>query len=140
MPTCNVNFNILSVTISPRFIMANANSNSSPSRDGEDRKNYLSLSDGKPRHRRLSWRQEIFNRVVTPSRQPNTPTVPGRQSVIIAQKMNDFSRHIRKPTICIGKNKVADQLCSNCTADQHLCFCYTDSTIPLLLKSEISIF
>ena len=26
---------------------------------------------------------------------------------------------------CIGKNKGADQLCSNCIADQCLCFCYT---------------
>ena len=34
----------------------------------------------------------------------------------------------------------ADQLCSNCTADQRLCFRYTDSTISLLLKSEISSF
>ena len=45
-----------------------------------------------------------------------------------------------KPTICIGKNKGADQLCSNCKADQRLCFRYTDSTIPLLLKTEISSF
>ena len=37
------------------------------------------------------------------------------------------------------KNKGSDQLCSKCTADQHLCFRYTDSTIPLLnLKSEAS--
>ena len=42
-----------------------------------------------------------------------------------------------KPTICIGENKGADQLRSNCEADQRLCFCYTDSTIPLhTLKSE----
>ena len=27
---------------------------------------------------------------------------------------------------------------SNCAADQRLCFRYTDSTIPLLPKSEIS--
>ena len=45
-----------------------------------------------------------------------------------------------KPTICIGENKGADQLRSNCEADQRLCFRYTDSTIPLLLKSEISSF
>ena len=45
---------------------------------------------------------------------------------------------MRKPTICICETKGADQLCSNCTADQHLCFCYTDSTTPLLLKSKIS--
>ena len=43
-----------------------------------------------------------------------------------------------KPTICIGENKDADQLRGNCEADQRLCFRYTDSTIPLLLKSEIS--
>ena len=42
-----------------------------------------------------------------------------------------------KPTTCIGENKDADQLRSNCEADQYLCFHYSDSTIPLLLKSEI---
>ena len=45
-----------------------------------------------------------------------------------------------KPTICIGENKCADQLRGNREADQRLCFRYTDSTIPLLSKSEISIF
>ena len=45
-----------------------------------------------------------------------------------------------KPTICIGENKGADQLRSNCEADQRLCFHYLNSTIPLLLKSEISSF
>ena len=45
-----------------------------------------------------------------------------------------------KPTICLGENKGADQLRSNCEADQRLCFCYSDSTVPLLLKSEISRF
>ena len=47
---------------------------------------------------------------------------------------------MRKPTICICKNKDADQLRSNCEADHRLCFRYSDSTIPLLLKSEISSF
>ena len=42
-----------------------------------------------------------------------------------------------KPTISIGENKGADQLRSNCEADQRLCFRYTDSTIPLLSKSKI---
>ena len=32
-------------------------------------------------------------------------------------------------------NKGADQLCSNCTADLHLCFRYKDTTILPLLKS-----
>ena len=44
---------------------------------------------------------------------------------------NYLSRHVEKPTICIGENKGADQLRSNCEADQRLCFRYTDSTIPL---------
>ena len=35
-----------------------------------------------------------------------------------------------KQTICIGENKGADQLRSNCEADQRLCFRFTDSTIP----------
>ena len=46
----------------------------------------------------------------------------------------DMSHHIRKPRTCMGKNKDADQLCSNSTADQCLSFHHTDSTIPLLLK------
>ena len=45
-----------------------------------------------------------------------------------------------KPTICICENKDADQLRGNREADQRLCFCYSDSTIPLLVKSEISSF
>ena len=45
---------------------------------------------------------------------------------------------MRKPAFCICENKDADQLRGNREADQHLCFRYTDSTIPLLPKSEIS--
>ena len=33
-----------------------------------------------------------------------------------------MSRCMGKPTICIGENKCADQLHSNCEADQCLCF------------------
>ena len=51
-----------------------------------------------------------------------------------------MSRLMGKPTISIGENKDADQLCGNREADQCLCFRYSDSTIPLLLKSEISSF
>ena len=54
--------------------------------------------------------------------------------------ITNLSRRIRKPTTCIGENKGADQLRSNCEADQRLCFRYSDSTVPLLLKSEISSF
>ena len=49
-----------------------------------------------------------------------------------------MTRLMGKRTICIGENKGADQLSSNFEADQRLCFCYTDSTIPLLSKSKIS--
>ena len=50
---------------------------------------------------------------------------------------SDMSRLMGKPTICICENKGADQLRSNCEADQHLCFRCMDSTIPLLSKSKI---
>ena len=46
---------------------------------------------------------------------------------------------MRKPTICIGENKDSDQLHGNCEANQHLCFRYSESTIPLLL-TETEIF
>ena len=48
-----------------------------------------------------------------------------------------MSRRMRKTTICICENKGADQLRGNREADQRLCFRYTDSTMPFLLKSEI---
>ena len=38
----------------------------------------------------------------------------------------------KKTGICLGENKGAHQLRSNCEADQRLCFRYADSTIPLL--------
>ena len=47
---------------------------------------------------------------------------------------------MRKRDFCICENKDADQLRGNREADQRLCFRYTDSTIPLLPKSEISSF
>ena len=49
-----------------------------------------------------------------------------------------MSRVMRKPDFSICKNKDADQLRGNREADQHLCFRYTDGTIPLLSESEIS--
>ena len=47
---------------------------------------------------------------------------------------------MRKPDFCICENKDADQLRGNREADQLLCFPYTDTTIPLLSKYEISSF
>ena len=51
-----------------------------------------------------------------------------------------MSSIVRKRDYCLCENKGADQLRGNREADQRLCFRYTDSTIPLLLKSEISSF
>ena len=39
---------------------------------------------------------------------------------------------MRKPDVRICKNKDADQLSSNCTSDQRICFRCTASTIPLV--------
>ena len=41
---------------------------------------------------------------------------------------------------CLCENKGTDQLCSYCTADQRLCFRFTDSTItPLLISKNLRI-
>ena len=48
------------------------------------------------------------------------------------------NRVMRKSTFCIYENKDTYLLCGNRTAYQRLCFCYIDSTIPLLSKSKIS--
>ena len=57
--------------------------------------------------------------------------------VILVLWENKLSRLMRKPTICICENKGTDQLCGNREAGLCLCFRYSDSTLPLLLKSEI---
>ena len=44
------------------------------------------------------------------------------------------SRVMRTPEFRLCENKDADQLRSNCEADQRLCFRYTDNTISFLLK------
>ena len=41
---------------------------------------------------------------------------------------------MRKPAICICENKDADQLHSNCKADQRLCFRHRDTPLPLISK------
>ena len=58
----------------------------------------------------------------------------------LCSNVQEMSRPMGKPTICIGENKGADQLCGNREADQRLCFRYSDSIIPLLLNSKISSF
>ena len=53
---------------------------------------------------------------------------------------NNMSLCMRKPTICMGENKDADQLRGNREADQPLCFRYTDSTFPPLVIPKLSRF
>ena len=65
----------------------------------------------------------------------------GCARILISRKNRiPFGGHMGKPTICMCENKGTDQLRSNCEADQRLCFRYSDNTVPLLLKSEISSF
>ena len=54
--------------------------------------------------------------------------------IIILQSY--LSRVMRKLYFCLYENKGADQLRSDCKADQRLCFRLMDSTIPLLYKSK----
>ena len=56
----------------------------------------------------------------------------------LENKQNNTSRVMRKTDFLMCENKGTDQLRSNRKADQRLCFCNTDSTIPLFPKSEIS--
>ena len=60
------------------------------------------------------------------------------ESIVIAKLYT--SRLMGKPTIYICENKDVDQLRGIREADQRLSFRYTDSTVPLLLKSECSSF
>ena len=60
------------------------------------------------------------------------------QIMSVLQKAKQMSLVMRKPDFCLCENKDAHQLRGNREADQRLCFRYTDSTIPLLSKSEIS--
>ena len=61
-----------------------------------------------------------------------------KMNVHVTIKYN-LSGIVRKLDYCLYENKGTDELGSNCEADQHLCFRYTDSTISLR-KPEISGF
>ena len=54
--------------------------------------------------------------------------------------MEPYHEKNKKQIFCLCENKGADQLRSNCEADQRLCFRFSDSTIPVLSKSKISSF
>ena len=53
-------------------------------------------------------------------------------------KLKILSRLLRKPDFFICKNKDIGQLRGNYTADQHICFGFLDTAIPVLPKPEIS--
>ena len=40
-----------------------------------------------------------------------------------------MSRVTRKPFFCVCENKDSDKLCTNCTADQRLCFRYNSTSL-----------
>ena len=44
---------------------------------------------------------------------------------------------MRKLDFCLCKIKVVDQLCSNCTADQCLCFHYTEYNPAFFLNQKL---
>ena len=53
-------------------------------------------------------------------------------------KQQQMSRRIRKATTCMCENKGADQLCSNCTANQRLRFRFKNSTIPEISSLHVA--
>ena len=67
----------------------------------------------------------------------NFPLITTKYKSYLVYSQN-MSRVVRKPAFCICENKDADQLRGYREADQRLCFCYIDSTIPLLPKYKIS--
>ena len=71
------------------------------------------------------------------------------ENSVCVQKFRNFEFGIEKKITCTSNEpcheetflchfKGADQLHGNHSDDQHLCFCWIDCIIPLLLKSEIS--
>ena len=59
--------------------------------------------------------------------------------VFIYNRITYKPRH-EKTGFCLHENKGADQLRSNCEADERLCFRYMDSTILSLLTPKILSF
>ena len=74
----------------------------------------------------------------------DSPT-PSGTHVLAYEKFDTFymntglqlSYVMRKLDFGLCENKGADQLCSNCKADQRICFRFTDGTITIFLKSKI---
>ena len=67
----------------------------------------------------------------------NFSAMSGQSQHLLDINQYYLSRVLRKPDFCLCENKGADQLRSNCEAEQRLCFRYMDNTFPLLSKSKI---
>ena len=104
---------------------------------------FLNIVNQKPGTPLLSFSSEIDKNfmVVFVFKLYDPTQVLWRLNFHKAEEACDYmSRFVRKLDFCLCENKGADQLRGNRKADQRLCFRYTDSSIPLLLKSEISGF
>ena len=82
--------------------------------------------------------QPLIDIIMSDAMECYKDSVSIRDRIFINFRCCYLSLVMRKPAFCICENKDADQLRGNREADQRLCFRYTDSTIPLLPKSEIS--
>ena len=80
----------------------------------------------------------LTKRNMVQSKQQGTGPHHENTDFMIVHPGTKLSCVVRKSAFCICENKDADQLRGNREADQRLCFHYTDSTIPLLSKSENS--
>ena len=64
-----------------------------------------------------------------------------RKPIIIGEAfLMSVSICLESYNICICENKDANQLPGNRAADQCLCFCYIQSTIPLLQNAKFQVF
>ena len=91
----------------------------------------LVLSEGKRDksvHKRMCWTRGLILRIISILRKQATVKGWIHYSNFVKMYLQYLSHVMRKQSFCI----------CNCEADQHLCFRYIDTTIPLLSTSEIS--
>ena len=93
-------------------------------------------------HMYLSTRKYLVYLITARFGQTNMefPAIVKAKPHLIGKAYHNMCRNVRKLDIWLNENKGADQLCSNCTADQPLCFCSKDSMMLLLSRYEISSF
>ena len=74
----------------------------------------------------MTFMLNLNEHVISPTHNIKMPTIVGNLTFM---SRRNLSRVMRKPAFCICENK---------DSDQHLCFRYIDSIIPLVPKYEIS--